>query len=205
MLLDQVTQYYDEKLRRHGATPAGVDWRDQESQELRFSELIKITRGAKSGRVVEVGCGWGAFPQWAKKQGNSFKYIGYDLSEKMVQAAASTCQGVPDVDFRCGSSGFESADWVIASGIFNIRLDVPDAEWRAHVDATIEHMAASAQLGFAFNCLTGFSDANRKAQHLYYPYPGEMLDDVMQKYGRHAALLHNTGLYEFTILVWTSA
>jgi Methyltransferase domain len=202
--LEHISKYYGEKLRNHGATAAGADWRDQTSQELRFSELVKITEGATAGQLVEIGCGWGAFPQWAVRRGCTFKYTGYDISKEMIQAAKETCKDLPDVDFRWGSSQFQSADWVIASGIFNVRLDTSDAEWRDHVDATIDEMALASRQGFAFNCLSGFSDPHRKAQYLYYPYPGEMLDAVMRRYGRHVALLHNTKLYEFTILVWRS-
>lgn len=200
--LDAVDRYYSEKVESHGATAAGADWRDQASQDLRFSELAKITRSAKSGSLLDVGCGWGAFAIWAHQQGYALDYTGYDISDAMLKAAAIACRSVPDVTFRKGSSNFETCDWAIASGIFNVRFETPDSQWRSYVDETIDQMAAASRLGFAFNCLTGFSDADRKVSRLYYPYPGEMLDAVMRRYGRHAMLTHNTGLYEFTIMVW---
>ena len=39
LLRGQARDYYEGKLRTHGATPAGVDWNSQESQELRFALL----------------------------------------------------------------------------------------------------------------------------------------------------------------------
>ena len=36
---------------------------------------------------------------------------------------------------------------------------------------------------------------------LYYPDPGAVFDRCMRRYSRHVALLHDYGLYEFTILV----
>jgi hypothetical protein len=200
--LQRVSEYYTTKLREHGPTAAGADWRDQASQELRFSELVKVTRGATSGRLVEVGCGWGAFPLWAQRNGYGFDYVGYDVAPEMVASARDTCRNLRSTQFRLGATQFEPADWVIASGIFNVRFDISDRDWRVIVDSTIDAMAVAADKGFAFNCLTGFSDADRKRPHLYYPDPGETLDSVMRRYGRHAALLHDTGLYEFTILVW---
>ena len=37
--------------------------------------------------------------------------------------------------------------------------------------------------------------------HLYYADPASVFDLCMRRYSRHVALLHDYGLYEFTILV----
>ena len=200
--LNRVAAYFSDKLQAHGTTAQGVGWRDQETQELRFSKLLQVTRGIKTGRVVEVGCGWGAFALWAVRQGCDFEYIGYDISPPMIHAARLACQDVRNASFEVGAGPFAPADWVLASGIFNVRLDTPDVEWRRQVDETIDAMARSARLGFALNFLTGFSDDEHKEAHLYYPNPGEMLDSVMSRHGRTATLLHDYPLYEFTILVY---
>jgi Methyltransferase domain len=200
--LDRVAAYFTEALQTHGATAQGVGWRDQESQELRFSKLIQITRGSKKGRLVEVGCGWGALALWAAREGFDFEYIGYDISTEMISAARSNCQGLTKASFELGAGPFAPADWIVASGIFNVRLDTPDAAWRKQVDDTIDAMARSARLGFAINFLTGFSDEGRKEAYLYYPYPGEMLDSIMSRHGRTTIIMHDYPLYEFTILVY---
>jgi SAM-dependent methyltransferase len=200
--LDRVATYFAGTIQKHGATAQGAGWRDQQSQELRFSKLIEVTRGAKTGRIVEVGCGWGAFALWAARQGFDFEYIGYDISPDMISAARSACENLDKASFEIGAGPFAPADWVIASGAMSVRLDIPDTEWRKQVDKTIDAMAQSARLGFAFNFLTGYSDQDRKESYLYYPYPGEMLDSVMSRHGRTAMLLHDYPLYEFTIVVY---
>jgi len=200
--LDRIAGYFNDAFQTHGATPQGAGWRDQESQELRFSKLIQITRGNRTGRIVEVGCGWGAFALWADREGWDFEYIGYDISPEMISAARPACRSLNNASFEFGAGPLAPADWVVASGIFNVRLDTPDADWRRQVDETIDAMAQSARLGFAVNFLTGFSDPDYKEPYLYYPYPGEMLDAVMSRHGRTAVLLHDYPLYEFTILVY---
>jgi hypothetical protein len=67
--------------------------------------------------------------------------------------------------------------------------------------ATLDMMARSARRGFAFNCLTAFSDPERMERRLYYADPGGMLDRCLARYGRHIALRHDYGLYEFTVLI----
>jgi SAM-dependent methyltransferase len=201
-LLARTGEYYSNKLRQQGPTPRGVDWRDAEGQGLRFAQLIGITRGDKTGSLAELGCGYGALLDWLRDRGYAMSYTGYDVSPEMVEAASSRLQHLPDVALRVGSTLAEPADYVISSGIFNVRLDYDDETWLAHVVETIEQMAAVARIGFAFNCLTSHSDAERMQTHLFYVDPAWMLTHCIKQYGRDVALRHDYGLFEFTMLVW---
>ena len=55
--------------------------------------------------------------------------------------------------------------------------------------------------GFAFNCLTSYSDAHKMRDYLYYADPCALFDLCKRRYSRYVALLHDYKLYEFTILV----
>jgi hypothetical protein len=59
----------------------------------------------------------------------------------------------------------------------------------------------NSRLGFAFNCLTSYSDSDKLRDHLYYANPNELFDFCKRQYSRNIALLHDYDLYEFTILV----
>src|ERR1043166_2729834 len=56
----QARAYYETKLRVHGATPAGMDWNSQASQELRFAQLARLWDETPDAGVVDYGCGYGA-------------------------------------------------------------------------------------------------------------------------------------------------
>jgi len=100
-----------------------------------------------------------------------------------------------------GSVPPEPADYTVASGIFNVRLDRPDDQWRAYLHDTLDVLDRSSRRGFAFNCLTSYSDADKMRAHLYYADPCALFDLCKRRYSRQVALLHDYGLYEFTILV----
>lgn len=204
-VLDSVAAYYSDKLARHGATAQGLDWRDQASQEMRFTQIAQIFGQRRAASVIDVGCGWGAFALWASRNDFQLDYTGYDISREQIDAAREACKSLSRTRFEVGHNNFAPVDFVIASGIFNVRFGASDKDWREHVDRTIDEMARAARVGFAFNFLTGYSDADRKVDRLYYPYPGEMLDAVMSRHGRHARLLSDYGLYDFTICVWKHA
>ena len=66
---------------------------------------------------------------------------------------------------------------------------------------TLNELDRTSRLGFAFNCLTSYSDADKKRDYLYYADPCKLFDLCKRRYSKQVALLHDYGLYEFTILV----
>ncbi len=198
----EVRDYYTEKLKQFGATPRGVDWRDGESQELRFAQLMQICGNARSGSLIELGCGYGALYLYLRRHGWDFDYSGYDVAEEMVQAARTTFAADARAKAYVGGRPSGVADYCVASGIFNVRFAFSDAEWRRYILETLDDMAKAARKGFAFNALTRFADPERMEPRLYYADPGDLLTHCLSAYGRRVSLLHGYGLYEFTVLVW---
>ena len=200
-LLARVAAYYTDKIHQHGSTPRGVDWRDVESQEMRFASLLRIIENDSAASLIELGCGYGALYGYLIRQDFDLDYLGYDISEEMVTAAKDL---YPDEHsrFMIGSHPRRQADYCVASGIFNVRFDLSDHDWRCYLYKTLDVMAAVARKGFAFNCLTSFSDRERQESRLFYGNPGEMLNHCIKRYGRRVALLHGRPPYEFTLLIW---
>lgn len=128
-------------------------------------------------------------------------YFGYDVSESMVMAARRQFGHARNATFSVSSTPQTSADYGMASGIFNVRLGRADAEWRSYIEQTLDQLHRTSRLGFSFNCLTSYSDKDKMRPHLYYADPCELFDICKKKYSRQVALLHDYGLYEFTILV----
>jgi len=200
-LLADVAEYYSDKLAQHGETPQGVDWNGSESQELRFRQLSRLIRSAETFSVNDLGCGYGAYLDYLSSSYPSFSYSGIDVSEDMIAAASRSHEGNTAARFYVGSEPEQSADYGVASGIFNVRMDRTDQEWRSYIESTLEILDRTSKLGFTFNCLTSYSDAEKMREYLYYSNPCELFDYCKRHYAKNVALLHDYGLYEFTILV----
>jgi len=82
-----------------------------------------------------------------------------------------------------------------------VRLTTATDDWEKHVVATLEAMNAGTTRGFAFNCLTSYSDPPKRQPYLYYGDPCYYFDLCKRRYSGNVALLHDYGLYEFTLLV----
>jgi len=201
-LLNDVAAYYSGKLAEHGETARGADWNSEEGQILRFEQLCKIAQDAEGGfSVNDLGCGYGALLDYLTSRHSISSYLGIDVSENMVRAAQLCHKDAPEVRFITASEPDQMADYGIASGIFNVRLDRGDTEWLCHLQAMLDTLDRTSRRGFAFNCLTSYSDEDKKRDYLYYADPCLLFDLCKCRYSRHVALLHDYGLYEFTILV----
>lgn len=199
-ILDKVNHYYTAKIEQHGATPQGVDWNGEESQNLRFQVLAELFNGQKNPSILDYGCGFGSMYDFLKNQNFPHQFFGFDLSEKMIEAAIEKHGINADCQWATNLPN-QKFDFVVASGIFNVRLDTTPDEWLRYIETTIDHFDQLATRGFAFNVLTKYSDAEYMRDYLYYADPLHLFDICKKKYSRNVALLHDYNLYEFTILV----
>ncbi|MEB3983917.1 class I SAM-dependent methyltransferase [Mycobacterium sp. 663a-19] len=200
-VLGEVARYYTSKLEEHGTTARGVDWNGEAGQTLRFDQLLGIVDVDGRFSINDLGCGYGALLDYLDARGFDVDYTGVDVSAEMVRAGARRFEGRADVDFICAPRLNREADYSVASGIFNVRLECPDAEWQSHIEATLDMLQAASRRGFAFNCLTSYSDTAKMRDELYYADPCALFDLCKRRYSKSVALLHDYGLYEFTILV----
>ncbi len=199
-LLTEVAEYYTSKLNQHGETPQGVDWNGEESQSLRFQQLCKIIT-ISCFSLNDLGCGYGALYDYLEREYKDFSYTGVDVSEEMVKAAKQRYKEKHKTQFIHAEEPSNTADYGIASGIFNVRLGRSDEEWLSYLKQTLDVLNQTSALGFAFNCLTSYSDDDKMRDYLYYADPCFLFDLCKRRYSRNVALLHDYDLYEFTILV----
>ena len=200
-LLPDIAEYYSSKLAQYGETPRGVDWNGEEGQVRRFEQLSKIIREVDAFSINDLGCGYGAFYDYLKREYKTISYLGIDISMSMVRAAEQLHRNDDQVRFLRSGEPDRIADFGVASGIFNVRLDRPNDAWLANIEATLDILNRTSRLGFSFNCLTSYSDLDKMRAYLYYADPCALFDMCMRRYSRNVALLHDYGLYEFTILV----
>jgi SAM-dependent methyltransferase len=199
-VLRRVAAYYSAKITSHGSTAGGVDWNSTESQELRFRQLERLLDGPEPFALNDYGCGYGALAAYLGRRGRRARYCGFDISIEMLRAARRYLVDLEDCRVVDDRADLPEADYTVASGIFNVKLDTAEVVWESYVDETLGHMAALSRRGFAFNMLTAYADADRMRPDLYYADP-HVIFDKCRRFSRRVALLHDYPLYEFTIIV----
>ena len=216
---ERVADYYSEKVRQHGETARGVDWNSTDSQTTRFDQLLRIVSPEASAAssqttpysILDYGCGYGALIDSLAERGRPFRYVGYDVSAEMIQRAKRLHGENPNgegsselamiCEFTTNEEELKPSDYVVASGVLNVRLDASLSEWKAYVLETLDSLHRLSLEGFAFNALTSYSDPEHMRDDLFYADPGWLFDHCKRTYSGQTALLHDYGLYEFTVLV----
>lgn len=205
-ILDTVKAYYDERLKEHGATARGVDWNSEESQYMRFEQLLKIVN--RSGfSVLDYGCGYGGLltymrsARFAERGLRLGRYTGFDISGEMIRQAREQFGAEAKCSWTDSDSSLAAHDFVVASGIFNVKQSSSDEDWLAYMLEVLDKLNALSVYGFAFNILTAYSDPPYMRDDLFYAQPEHIFAHCQVKYSRWVSILHDYPLYEFSVLV----
>jgi len=199
-ILKEVKRYYSKKIDQYGIQPQGVDWNGIEGQLKRFDILLNVVRDSSDFSINDLGCGYGALLHHMIKSYDNFHYAGYDVSHEMIKEAIRNQNNHLSAEFFTSSTMKES-DYTVASGIFNVRGNRNDREWKDYLYDTLNQMDKASRKGFSFNCLTSYSDKEKMRDYLYYADPLELFNFCKRNYSRNVALFHDYDLYEFTLII----
>ena len=119
----------------------------------------------------------------------------------MIAKARELHSAMSQVAFVSEESGLSHADYTVASGIFNVKLQTPATEWESYMLQTLESIDRLSAKGFAFNVLTKYSDPEFMRPDLHYADPLFLFDYCKAKFSPFVSLIHDYPLYEFSILV----
>jgi len=164
--------------------PLVVGWLSNAEQQLLFTLVSYYHRPTES--VLDIGCGradlYGYLTE--RNPGESIKYSGIDYNPNMIEIAKKKWPGVTAVTGDVlNLERIEEYDWVMASGVFNLKDSVDMFEYGKQV---VDVMYSKCKRGVAFNILTDLpddvSDSDRNA--LFVHDPAKWLDYLLKTYNK---------------------
>ncbi|MFA5404941.1 MAG: class I SAM-dependent methyltransferase [Ignavibacteria bacterium] len=202
-LLCDIASYYSDKIKKFGNVPKGVDWKDEESQLIRLKKLMEVINFNIHFSVNDLGCGYGKLFELINSVCNDFEYKGFDLSEDMISVAMETYGTAENKSFNLINSPIEisPSDYTLASGIFNVKMNYNDDEWKNYILETLKYMNEKSENGFSFNLLSNYCNEEHMRDDLFYADPCFFFDFCKRNFSRNVSLLHDYNLYEFSILI----
>ncbi len=202
-MTNYLRDYYKKNLAAYGQGAKGVGWKDEEAQQVRFQQLIKVIHTPDPFSFNDLGCGVGDLLPFMRSNFKSCDYRGYDVMDEMIEAARGQSKEKTSGRFYKINSAKEliDADYTVASGIFNLRFSTLVADWKHYILETLDDMNEHSEKGFAFNALSIYSDEEFRKAELYYADPLWLFDYTKKKFSKNVSLLHDYNQYDFTILV----
>lgn len=205
-ITSRLGRHYQACFRAHGATARGVDWRDQETAEVRYERMLAVIdpQAAGTPSLLDVGCGYGGLLDYARGRRRAIDYTGIDVVAEMIADAGGR---FPDARFVCGDVMTEYAgpsfDYVVCNGVLTQKLDASIREMDAHANRLVRHLFAIARRGIVFNMMTSF--VNFTAPNLFYKSPLETLAFCLSELSTQVRLDHAYGMYEYCVYVYRDA
>jgi SAM-dependent methyltransferase len=159
--LKDLEKYYQNQLRQNHEPEKRVGWKTAESQRVRFEALTWVAP-LKGSKILDVGCGLGAFWGYLKEQEISVKYTGIDLFPEVIQEAKKL---YPDARFAARQIlrhpyPARSFDYSFLSGVFNVKVE---DNWK-YMRAMLKQVLRQTKKAAAFNVLnadSGLQESNR--------------------------------------------
>lgn len=195
---DKVVAYFQNHVKEKGFGAEGMDWKNADTQKLRFEVINRYIDFTNKPSVLDVGCGAGAYYEYTKSAGHSIDYIGLDIVPEMVEHVKTR---FPEVGTFLGSlfEYNEKHDYVIASGTFNARLDSVDGDWKEYVFRSLSRMMELCNHSVVLNFMSPYVDYTY--DRLYYPTFDDLCRFIIDNFGRDFIIDHDYPLYEFTIAI----
>jgi hypothetical protein len=93
-----------------------------------------------------------------------------------------------------------TADYALASGIFNVELGQPREEWEKFIRVSLDNLYETSRRGFAVNFMKRLGGTPGR-EGLYYAEPAEWGRYCANSFGAATEVREDYGMREFTLIV----
>ncbi|EZH72937.1 hypothetical protein ATO12_18120 [Aquimarina atlantica] len=194
-----IVDYYQKQIKKHGFGAKGMDWKNEETQFLRFKTINKFIDFSNMPSILDVGCGGGGYLKYCIDHDLDLKYKGIDIVPEMVERVKKV-YGTDKALIKEIKDVSENFDYVIASGTYNAKLDVDSKDWEEYVFDSIKHMFRVSNHKVILNLMTPYVDY--EYDRLYYPDLNRLTSYIVKNITRNFSIDHSYELYEFTLVIY---
>jgi len=195
----ETIERYSSRYQKFGYSPKSLGW-DKGKQDVRF-EILTSQYDFSEKSILDIGCGFGDLNKTLnEKYANNYSYLGVDLVPDLVNEACKQYVG-DKINFRTGDFldiSFENTfDFVIASGIFNHRLN--NVNNYDLIEAAIIKALSLSNDGLAFDFLSDKVDY--QLEHTFHSSPEKILS-IAYKYSRNIVIRNDYMPFEFALFIF---
>lgn len=196
--MTEVFQHYADHAEKYGASSMGVAFgSNQERMAARYGATVSKMDFSK-GRVtiLDVGSGYGELIRYMPN--DDFDYVGIDVTESSIMNGRRLFARHTFIHGDFMTHEFEEAfDYVLCSGMFNVKKDISNLEMFKYMCGVILKMYGLCRRAVIFNLIS--TQVNFFSEKMYYKSPVEMLAWCFDNIGSKVDLDHSSVEYEYFI------
>ncbi len=195
--LKKIKKFYNNKFELHGSSLKSIGWSNKKDQYIRFEKLIS-NYNLKNKTILDVGCGFGDLYVFLNlKKNYNVKYIGIDISDKILNVAKNKISKKNTSFFNCDLFNFKSnkIDFAVASGAFTYNIRNSENYMRGILNKMYEISNISCSINF----MSSYCDYKLNKNKHYNP---EKIFKYAKSISKKVNLIHDYDLYEFTIQIY---
>jgi len=156
-LLNLIGLVYDYRINQCGPVAKGVFWSNPDQHVLRYELLLQAVLPQDLNGPISIndlGCGYGALFDLVRSEPmmTHGRYVGYDISEKMVTAAQAKHSDAR-AKFITSPIATEAADYSFASGTYNMSMGAERELWTHYIKTSLQALWGKSKKAMAFNML----------------------------------------------------
>jgi SAM-dependent methyltransferase len=172
-------RFYHDAILDFGYTVKALRWHSQESQEIRFDQLLALLP-PDTASIVDAGCGFADLYPYIKKYGKHHpEYIGLDALESMVEEAKRRTEGAEVFACDVLNDPLPEGEFYLCSGALNTLTPIGALQF-------IERCFHASSRGIIFNFLEG-----NKVSKTFNYLPAERIARLGEKLGAKVVFRRN--------------
>jgi ubiquinone/menaquinone biosynthesis C-methylase UbiE len=193
----RIIERYDRRLQEYGDDIRTLASGTDERRRIRFETLVDV--GIASGsHVLDVGCGFGDFYGYLREHSLEVRYTGIDINPALVERAQRKFPSAEFLAAELDDARVPTADFVVSSSAFNLRLTSPDNYTFA--EEILRAAYARARRGVAVDFLTSYVDYPSFAEAFHYS--PERILTIAKGITKRVTLRHDYPLFEFCVYLY---
>lgn len=203
----KMIRYCEACLKQHGDNYLGVGWtKCQQDADARYRVMLDVIRDCPNVpvRLLDFGCGASHLYEFIQRTRNlpNIHYSGLDLSPELIALSRRKFPGITyyDFDILSGEAKLLEFDYIIANGVFTLKLDNSFDQMWSFLQAVVRCLYAKARQGMAFNVMS--KQVQWERADLFHASFDRVASFLTQEISRHFVFRHDYGLYEFTTYVY---
>lgn len=170
---DALVARYEERIAQYGRSPEALGWSRPELQQRRFAALTTPILSSPSSSVLDVGCGFADLYDYLGARRWTGSYTGVDIVPRLLASARDRHRDIElrQLDFSAQHTLVAEHDFVVASGIFNGRLQHEDHA--SYVESTVRAMFGRARVAVCVDFLSTW--VNYQKPENWHADPSDLL------------------------------